>query len=232
MSVSSTFSGFDPALIKFYKALKKNNSKTWFEAHRADYDALHLEPAKDFVAALAPGLSKISPDIIAVPTVGGTIGRINRDTRFSKDKTPYKHNMFLRLRQPAQGMKEGPGTFVHIGIDGLWLAGGWFRFDTGPRDAYRAAIIDDKKGPALLRAVKKVEKAGFEGPGGTHYKRVPRGFDPDHKRAEFLKHSGFYMTRHIPGSSPLFSADAVPFMLEQVKAFQPVIRWLQAHASA
>lgn len=224
---TSSFTGFDPALIDFYKALKQNNNKPWFEAHRAEYDALHLEPAKDFVAALTPGLSKISPDILAVPKVGGAVGRINRDTRFSKDKTPYKHNMFLRFREPKAGQKEGPGTFVHLGIDGLWLAGGWFRFDTGPRDAYRAAVVDEKSGPALLRAVKKVEKEGFEGPGGVHYKRVPRGFDPDHKRAELLKHAGFYMTRHIPDAAPLFTDDAVPFMLAQVKAFRPVINWLK-----
>ncbi len=84
----SKFSGFDPGLLAFLRDLGKNNDKKWFDAHRSEYESLYLEPAKRFVEAIGPGLAKISRELRAEPRVNGAIMRINRDTRFSNDKTP------------------------------------------------------------------------------------------------------------------------------------------------
>lgn len=222
----ASFKGFDPALLDFYRALATNNSRDWFEAHRAEYEALHLEPAKDFVAALNPGLSKLSADIKAAPKVGGAIGRINRDTRFSKNKSPYKANMFLKFDEG------GPGTFMHLGADRWVIAGGWFTFDKAPRDRFRAAVDDEAKAKALEKAVAKLTKAGFEGPRGASLKTVPRGFDKDHPRAGYLRHGAFFMVHVLDDPAPLFSDQAVPFFLKQAKALRPLNDWLKEHVAA
>ena len=86
--MATAFDGFPKTATTFLKGLAKNNSKAWFDANRADYESGLLEPCKDFVVAIGPKLAKIAPDIHAEPKVSGSIMRINRDTRFSKDKTP------------------------------------------------------------------------------------------------------------------------------------------------
>ena len=78
---------FSKETVRFLAGLRRNNKKEWFEAHRDDYDHHFIEPAKAFVAALAPRLARIDPAIHAEPRVNGSILRINRDVRFSKDKS-------------------------------------------------------------------------------------------------------------------------------------------------
>src|SRR5690242_9527174 len=90
-----TFQGFPKGTVQFLSALRKNNDKAWFDAHRADYEDCYVEPAKAFVAAIAPRLEKLDPRIQAEPKVNGSILRINRDVRFAKDKSPYKDHLDL-----------------------------------------------------------------------------------------------------------------------------------------
>jgi uncharacterized protein (TIGR02453 family) len=78
-----SFAGFPPETVKFLAGLSRNNEKDWFEAHRDDYDAYFVEPAKSFVGAIAPHLRKIDPSVQAVPAVSGSIMRIYRDVRFA-----------------------------------------------------------------------------------------------------------------------------------------------------
>ncbi|MEM6991152.1 MAG: DUF2461 family protein, partial [Myxococcota bacterium] len=89
------FDGFPKQTLTFLKGLGANNDKAWFTAHRADYDNYFMEPAKHFVVALGERLAKSSPGIHAEPKVNGSIFRINRDVRFSKDKRPYKDHLDL-----------------------------------------------------------------------------------------------------------------------------------------
>jgi uncharacterized protein (TIGR02453 family) len=89
------FAGFGKDTIRFLSGLSANNKAEWFNAHRADYEAHYIEPAKDFVVAVADPLAKLAPGIHAEPKVNGSIFRINRDIRFSKDKTPYKDHLDL-----------------------------------------------------------------------------------------------------------------------------------------
>ena len=79
----------------FLRDLSAHNDREWFDAHRADYQAAYVEPAKAFVAAVAPELERIAPRVCAEPRVLGSIFRINRDTRFSRDKRPYKEHLDL-----------------------------------------------------------------------------------------------------------------------------------------
>ena len=100
-------------------------NKAWFDENRKRYEAVYLDPAKAFVAAIGPELQKVSPDIAAEPKVNGAIMRINRDIRFSKDKTPYKLNCSAIIA--PGGRKEGmgiPGMYIEMGPE-------HFRFYSG-----------------------------------------------------------------------------------------------------
>ena len=85
---TSTFQGFPEGTIAFLGAISVNNSREWFEAHRADYEHYYLEPALAFVEALGPRLQQISETVQYEPRINGSLFRIQRDVRFSKDKTP------------------------------------------------------------------------------------------------------------------------------------------------
>src|SRR5947208_986392 len=93
---TASFAGFPPAGLQFLAGLQANNNKTWFDANRADYDTGLIAPARQFVVDLGAKLrEQVSPRIHAEPRTGGSLMRINRDTRFSKDKSPYKDYLGL-----------------------------------------------------------------------------------------------------------------------------------------
>jgi len=86
----SESTGFPDGTFRFLRGIPCDNSKQWFEAHRADYDQFYVAPAKALLAALGPRLQKISPTVRFEPSVSGSLFRINRDVRFAKDKSPEK----------------------------------------------------------------------------------------------------------------------------------------------
>ena len=83
----SEFNGFPPEAVTFFHELKKNNNKTWFEAHKSDYQEHVLEPAQRFIEQMRARLEQLSPGIHAEPRVNRSIFRIYRDIRFRKDVT-------------------------------------------------------------------------------------------------------------------------------------------------
>ena len=83
------FNGFSGEMLRFLADLKENNSKEWFDPHRDDYDKYVMEPSREFVIDMGDRLREVIPGIVAAPRVNQSIFRLNRDTRFSKDKSPY-----------------------------------------------------------------------------------------------------------------------------------------------
>lgn len=116
------FEGFPPETFVFLKGLAKNNTKAWFDEHRDDHEQFHLAPAKAFVEAIGPGLKKISKAINAEPQVNGSIFRINRDVRFSKDKRPYKTTLDLWFWEGEKRGWEAPGFYLRLKPDGFMAA--------------------------------------------------------------------------------------------------------------
>jgi uncharacterized protein (TIGR02453 family) len=103
------FEGFPPEGLAFLAGLAEHNEKAWFDAHRAEYERGLLEPARDFVDAIGPELEAVHPGIHADPRVNGSIMRINRDTRFSKDKRPYKTHLDLWFWEGEGPSRMRPG---------------------------------------------------------------------------------------------------------------------------
>ncbi len=226
-SMANEFSGFPRALPDFLGALAKNNTKAWLDANRADYETLFIAPAKAFVAALGPRLQAWSPDIHAEPRVNGSIMRINRDIRFSKDKTPYKTTLDLIFPE-NEGEKmdrHAPSLYFRITADALHLGAGMHGFSPEQLAAYRAAVCDDTRGKTLC-AVTEALTADGHTIGGAHYKRVPRGFDANHPNASFLLHNGLTVGGSEPAPAALFDARAVDHVLDRFEAFRPIQAWL------
>jgi uncharacterized protein (TIGR02453 family) len=152
--------------------------------------------------------------------------RIYRDTRFSKDKTPYKTNMAFAFWEGPRKKMENPSFGLQFGTWGAGLYGGVWGFPKDMLEKYRAAVLDDRRGPALERIIAALQATGEYEIGGDQYKRVPREFDPEHPRAALLKYKGLH------ASSPQFDVEIVttPELVnvcaQHCLAMAPLQQWL------
>ena len=220
------FEGFPKQTLAFLRGLGKHNDKAWFDAHRADYDAYYMEPAKAFVAAIGRKLALFEPGITAEPRVNGSIFRINRDIRFSKDKTPYKDHLDLWFWEGPERKTAVSGFFFRLRHDSLLLGVGNHSFDKDLLTKFREAVADDEMGKPLAKLQEKLAKAGMPCEGET-YKKVPRGFDPEHPRADLLKFGALYAGVTLkPLPTELGSAKLVTTCTGYFKKMLPLHRWL------
>ncbi len=205
----ASFTGFDPAALDFLRDLGEHNDRAWFEAHRADYEGLLLLPARELVIALGERLAAIAPGVNADPRVNGSILRINRDTRFSNDKRPYKTHLDLWLWEGDGPSRASSGFFLRLEADRVGYGAGMHHFEKGMLAAYRAAVDDPKRGPALQRAVKKATASGAL-VGREQWKRVPAPYAADHPaggapplrragRRHARRRAGRALHRRVPG---------------------------------
>jgi len=215
------FEGFPRELPAFLADLAANNAKPWFDAHRDRYEADWLAPAKGFVAALAAPLAEIDPEVQVEPRVNGSIFRINRDVRFSKDKTPYKTTLDMMFWH-GEASRTSPGFFMRIEADRFGIGAGMHGFTPQQLEKHRAAVLDDALGKKLEKAIAKTgEEAG-----GQHYKRVPRGLPADHPRANWLRHKALWTYAQRPLMDELFDARAVDTCADLMRRQHPVLAWL------
>ena len=226
MSDAAVFSGFTRETVRFYTALRKNNDRDWFAAHRETYDRHVIGPAKLFITALGAKLRTIVPGIVAVPAVNKSIFRIYRDTRFSLDPTPYKTNLGLYFWDGARSRTEAAGFYVGIEPPEVWIGGGMYIIPDNLLGRYRAAVVDPKRGAELRKIVAALRAVPGCSVEGTHYKRVPAGFDPAHPNAELLKHKGLYAGSETKIPEEFFRADFVDYCFERCAPAAPLHRWL------
>ena len=179
---------FSDKTIKFLRALKRNNRREWFNAHKDDYEQHVRQPMAAMVERLAEDFREFAPELVATPRL--SMYRIYRDTRFSENKTPYKTHAAAVF--PTRGLlkHEGAGLYFHISTEEVWVGGGMY----SPQPAQLYAVREHIAGNVReLRAI--VESAGFRrnvgGLEGEKLTRVPRGFAKDHEAAEYLKHRHF-----------------------------------------
>jgi uncharacterized protein (TIGR02453 family) len=223
------FTGFPKTTFAFLGGIAAHNDKAWFDAHRADYDAGYVDPARSFVAALGPELRKISKTVSYEPKVNGSLFRIQRDVRFAKDKTPYKTHLDLWLWEGDRRGWDSPGFFFRMYERTLMIGAGMHGLQKETLDRYRTAVLDPKAGKALEGIAAELESRGDLKLGGATRAKVPRGFDADHPRARFLLHEGLFA--HHEGDVPkeATSAAFVPWCAERYARCAPVVKWLRTH---
>jgi uncharacterized protein (TIGR02453 family) len=175
---------FNRSLFTFLSELKNNNTREWFQENKDRYKAEVQEPLLEFIAAFSGPLSKISSHFVADPRpVGGSMFRIYRDVRFSRDKSPYKTHAAAQFRHREGRDVHAPGFYLHLEPDNVYLGAGIWH-PAGPTlKAIRTAIVDDPKRWQEVTAGLTL--------GGDSLKRGPRDFDPDHPMIEDLKRKDF-----------------------------------------
>jgi len=217
------FTGFSDAAFGFLHDLERHNDKKWFEAHRSTYEEELLEPSMAFIEAIGPLLAKFSPAVRAEPKIGGSMMRIHRDIRFSKDKRPYKDHLDMMFR--VGSAKTSPGYWFRLTSSELILGAGKHMLDKPELERYRKAVGDDRSGGELAKIAAKEARAGFE-LGGEHYKRVPAGFADDHPREALLRHAGVTVGTEMDvppeARTPTFPA----FCTAHYKKMAPLVDWL------
>lgn len=179
---------FTPDLFHFFKDLKANNDRGWFEANRGRYVASVEAPLMRFIDDLRAPFASVSRSFVIDPRrTGGSMYRIYRDTRFSADKTPYKTHAAARFNHRAQAKgQNGPGFYLHLEPGGSMAIGGIYRPDTATLTRIRRTIAEDSK------AWREVTKLGFEIE-GDQLTRVPAGYDARHPFADDLRRKDHYV---------------------------------------
>lgn len=222
------FNGFPRECFEFYRRLTENNTKIWFAENRGDYERYVLEPARDFVVAMGNLLHEIYPDIKAIPKIDKSIFRIFRDVRFSKDKTPYKTHLGIWFWEGEGPRMSCSGFYFHIEDNNFLLGSGIYMFPKDIMSAYRDAVVDERYGPELAAAIEKVKNNGPYGISGSHYKKIPRGYDKDHQYADLLLKNGLTAYIEEPIPDVLYTPDILDYCLQKYKDMAPVHEWLRA----
>ena len=222
------FTGFPKDGLQFLADLGEHNDRDWFKTRKQTYTDLIVTPAVAFAESLGERLQYISPHIqYDTRTNGqGSLMRIYRDVRFSKDKSPYKTWVGIRFWEGGPKAGGNPGFYFGFDATGGGMHVGMYGFDKSMLAAYRAAVDDDELGAELEAAIERVRAAGPYEIKGEHYKRIPRGYDPDHPRAELLRFNALYASS--PGIEPavLASSQLVDVVMDHCEKTGAVQQWL------
>jgi uncharacterized protein (TIGR02453 family) len=229
---------FTPATFKFLKALARNNSKEWFAAHKAEYEAEVKARCLHFIGDLAEPLKKISPQLVANPKpIGGSLFRIYRDTRFSGDKSPYKTHSGMSFYHAAtkataraegqnamMGRLDAPGFYLHLEPGASFIGGGLWHPQPETMKRVRAYMLNN---PASWK--KATQNAAFiktfGGLGGDSLQRPPAGFDPQHELITDLKRKDYICGAALTDAE-VCSPELLKIALAHYRTAAPLLDWL------
>lgn len=222
-----TFTGFPREGIQFLRDIDDNNNRDWFEANKHIYQTALVEPAQAFIMALGERLQAIAPNVqYDTRTNGsGSLMRIYRDVRFSKDKSPYKNWIGIVFWE-GQGKKTDNSSF-YFGISGsgAGIHAGMYGFEPAMLAAYRAAVDDEGQGNALAEIVAGLQTAVYP-LHGDQYKQTPRGFAKDHPRADLLRYKGLYASAPQLDPDIVASSGLVDVCFAHCQKMAPLQQWL------
>jgi uncharacterized protein (TIGR02453 family) len=233
---ATEFTGFSPDAIQFLADLAQNNDRAWFQPRKATFDQLLREPMEAMIAALADELAARRVPIVADPKRSPF--RIYRDTRFAKDKSPYKTHLGATFAwagsmagvEAGGGHDErahGNGGYFHLQPGEMYVGGGMWRMDRPVLERFRAAVRDDAE-----RVTAALEEPGFVAVWGEvrphdQLKRFPPGWPHDHPdAAKFLWKDVVFGQRL--GDDEVLSADLPARLADRYAAAAPVFRFLQS----
>lgn len=221
------FSGFGDDFFAFFTELKADNSRDWFDSNRDRYRSVVQGTLSDFVTALQPQLEAISPHIKCDPRPqGGSIFRIHRDVRFSKDKRPYKEHAACNFRTIATDDVHGPGFYLHLAPEEAFAGGGiWM---PAPKDlsAIRQRIAAKGKEWQAVLDDPGIRDT-FGGVSGDGLSRPPRGYNIDHRHIADLKRKSFFAMAPLTRAQ-LARPDVVATVAGLYRAAVPLMRFLAA----
>ena len=226
MSEVRAFEGFPAEGFRFFREIKVNNNREWFQDHKQEYINHLQSPAVAFAVTLGEKLKSDFPGIrYDTRTNGaGSVMRIYRDIRFSKDKSPYKDHLGVNLWDGPQ-KKGSPGFHFFMDAKGAAFYAGFHEFPKEFLAVYREAVADDKNGGELDRALKVVSKTKDYEIGGEQLKRVPPGYEQDHPRGDLLRYKGMWIKSPPLARKDLESAKLIDICAKHAKTMGDAHRW-------
>lgn len=226
-----SFTGFRPAAFAFLRGLAKNNRREWFEARRETYDAELREPMRALVDEVDAVLGRVAPEFRG--DAKKSVFRIYRDVRFSADKSPYKTNVacWFFHHDAGHGVGReahgGAGFYFHVQPGNCFVGGGVWMPPKPALDRVRNALADDPRGfervinePRLKRRFGALDDEAV-------LARVPRGFDPEHPAATWLRYKSYFVGRRLPDAAAQ-SRRLLKTLEADIELMVPLTRWLNA----
>ena len=207
-----TFAGFPTAALDFYDDLEVDNTKSFWEAHKAVY----LESVRAPMVALT--------DALALEFGDAKVFRPYRDVRFAKDKTPYKTHQGAFV-----GVGPATGWYVEVAAPGIRVGGGIYHAGGDQLAALREAMAEEKTAKVLQRILRDLERGGFE-VAGERLKTAPRGYAKDHPRIELLRMKTVLGMRSYGFEPFVHTADLLDRVRDDWRRLRPLVEWVSAHA--
>jgi uncharacterized protein (TIGR02453 family) len=207
-----TFRGFPPECLTFYEGLELDNSRSYWTAHREQFEEAVRGPMRELLVTLDEQWGPFH------------LFRPNRDVRFAKDKSPYKTAL------GAVGESErGAHYYVQISAAGLFVASGYYMLVPDQLERFRGAIADARMGARLVKLVSDARASGLDCDVRDPLKTAPRGYPKDHPRIELLRGKGLTSGRSFPVRRWLHTAAVRERVVEVWSAARPVNGWLERY---
>jgi uncharacterized protein (TIGR02453 family) len=226
---SERFTGFPDRAIQFLLELQAEQSRAWFKAHQDDYMRYCRRPLELLVYELQCRLSDVYPHAAEVEP---HFFRIQRDTRFSKDKVPYKTNVAadvpIRPRREGEDQHTTPGMYLSFGLDGEFVAIGAWHMEAPTLARYRASLDDVRSGKQLKSHVERLIADGWRIASMETLKRVPAPYAQDHPCAELLKHKGLALSVE-PTEGISATPEFADWAADRLRSAAPVVHWLDRY---
>lgn len=220
------FTGFDNDFWGFLSDLKLNNNRTWFADNKDRYKDKVVAPISAFISAIGPRLHDISPHYNADPRPNkGSMFRIYRDVRFSKDKRPYKEHAAAQFRHRMGKDAHAPGFYVHLEAGNVRYGGGIWAPPSDALGKIRGRIASKpQKWQSVIED--KTIRDHFGGILGDSLTRPPRGFEADSPYIEDIKRKSFFAMKNIENSNRVKSAHFVDDVIETFEATTPLMHFI------
>lgn len=224
--MTTYFKGFKKEFWNFFEELKENNDREWFAENKERYKSDVVTPCMDFIVDMGERLKDISPHYVAIPkSNGGSMFRIYRDVRFSKDKRPYKENAGIQFRHKLGKNAHAPGFYVHLEKGNLFYGGGIWSPENEILAKIRDRIVEHpKKWQSIIENEEFLST--FENVRGDGLKRPPRGYDPDNKFIEDLKRKSFFAMHNVKSHAMVGKPAFIDDVVEKFEAASPLVAFL------
>ena len=218
-----TFEGFSDDAVKFFRGLRKNNTREWFQPRKEIYETQVRSVMEDLVCDLNHELGKFAPLYIAEPKKA--VFRIYRDTRFSKNKTPYKTNVAASFSRQGMEKLTAAGYYVSVSDTAIEIGGGLYMSEAAALLAVRTHIAGSHDRFAMIVGNKKL--VASMGPlQGDALTRVPKGFDRDHPAADWIRMKQWLFFKTLDGAEWMRKPALLKEVATSFKAIAPFIEFL------
>ncbi len=215
---------FDTNSILFLTNLKENNEKAWFKEHESEYRQYILEPLQDLVVALSDVMLDIDDKIETNPGIGKTISRIYRDIRFSKDKSPFRSNMWITFKRPIKDWQDYPGFYFEIAPDHYCYGMGFYNASIDTMDKFRKSIESNPDKFRKVISFLKPEKSMYT-VGGDNYKKILKDTIPPDLQPWYQKKT-FYIIKNCEIDDIIYSNNLCDILSNDFKLLKPLYKYM------